>query len=145
MIFGVAMRTRIGDERAKMAMRCRCRPGADNPIREIVSGGFVIEPESAAQCGEVEMKVPPGASYRLRIRGRNPRSANGDKAAVSLTLFGGDDCAALARSDNPNGALLRAPESESEAVLSRVEIGGEIELGRSGNYNGGYEVFAEIE
>ena len=146
MVFGAAMRSRFGGERGKMAMHCRCRPGADDPIREIVLGGFDIDPESAAQCGEIEMEIPPGAVYRLRIKGRNPRSENGDEAAVSLTLFGGSNCAALTRSDNPNGAVLRAPEEESESTVSRVEVGGEIELFAGGHYSGGYyEVSAEME
>ena len=90
---------------------------------------------------------PAGRVYRLRIvKGRNPRSERRDDAALSLTLFGGSNCAALTRSDNPNGVVLRAPEEASESTISRVEIGGEIELGGDGKYSGGhYEVSAEME
>ena len=145
-VFGAVLRFRLDSGRGKMSMRCRCRPGADSPIREIVFGDFALEPESAAQCGEIEMEIPPGASYRLRISKRNPRSENGEEADVSLTLFGGSDCSALTRSNDPNGVVLRAPEEESESTVSRVEVGGEIELGGGGQYNGGYyEVSAKME
>ena len=80
------------------------------------------------------------------VKGRNPRSESGDDAALSLTLFGGSNCAALTRSNDPNGVVLRAPEEASESAVSRVEIGGEIELGGDGQYDGGhYEVSAEME
>lgn len=145
-IFGNVMQVRFdGGGHGKMAMRCLCRPGADIPVREILRGAFAIDPESAAQCGEIEMRIPPGASYRLRIIGRNPRSESGEDAAVALALYGGDHCETLTRSDHPNGVALRAPEGESEPILSRLEIGGEIALRSAGTYRGDFQVSAEIE
>ena len=138
---------RFGEGHAKLRMQCRCVAGADHPPRRFIGAGFSPFPIPPPQCGEAEILLPPGKLHRIGIRTDSLRAKNGNTTAARLQIYGGDNCALLADSQNLNGGVFYAPQTGAADLPARmrVEIGGEIELGQhsEGHYGGNYQIIVE--